>query len=140
MVAASLGRAVALVLVIGCGGQTSPNSGPSDADSVPSDACVASAGDQPCRACLKLSCCDAYEQCTVSTDYQGYRTCVGDCADQQLAPTEDDACVQACITQYPIGSQLLTALLGCRDNNCFSGQCDEEIGGGRASDFPEDAP
>jgi len=116
--------ALALVLVVACGGATASESGSSDAATDPSIACgvLADSGVTVMR-CIAASCCQQLTVCVGEPDGQPYVACSQKCTYEATSTSPDTkSCTDACNTAHPQGAALCSPYLDCVIGSCAPGR------------------
>lgn len=81
-----------------------------------SDKCAAPSY-RDCVACQRSCCLEKFNAFTTNADAQDFKWCRSYC-DFGNPPEGAAACQEACKQKYPVGAQILGALIGCRVANC----------------------
>jgi hypothetical protein len=72
--------------------------------------CRPASGDAACDACAKMSCCSQYAAFVTAPDIAGFDTCYQPCTTQ--------ACVDACVKQFPMAGAAYNAAASCAGSVC----------------------
>jgi hypothetical protein len=72
--------------------------------------CVPETGDGTCNACSKTTCCAELGDYGLASDGQSFYSCANACTTQ--------ACLDACISQFPVAGAAFGDLVDCQDTDC----------------------
>ena len=74
--------------------------------------CQASSDDTLCVACLKVGCCAELVPYSTAPNIAEFAACIEPCVDQ--------ACFDACVTEYPETGEAYNTVIGCAESACLT--------------------
>lgn len=82
------------------------------ASTTPTSSCGVQSGNATCDACLNQHCCAELTACKSNPDCVGLYRCAAQCS------ADDSTCFEACMSQFPNGSNDLGTAMSCIDKSC----------------------